>query len=356
MNILPWSITWGADDDRRHPPETGDLEKTPMGGLILHWITTVTSILATIQIHDILNAINFPGLLQSVAHAVILIPLSLGFFRLRSRAAALGFEREKLRPVDRFLTSIWYDNNVWVLSTLAAVILAYAACNVFFVVDFIIPPYDGVDGWVPLAFVAFFVALAVSYYFSFFGSYLPDPDAEDSNFRDDIGPETQGPPEKMRFSFLALADVEMTIRKADTFDESTQEAQRFGSRRKIRYQVSCPNSLISFSIGILIRTPSDRTVMMPISFTGSSVAETLTNPHGLNFGNPGTVMYHGFKKLKKSMMKTNAQCFLNIGALPPLHLEELDKLLQPCSQFILFILSFRQKLTEFISHYTMALF
>ena len=246
MNILPWSTTWGADDDRRHPSESGDLEKTPMGGLILHWITTVASIAATISIKNILNAISFPGLLQSVAHAVILIPLSLGFLRLRSRAGALGFERQNLRSFDKFLTSIWLDNNIWVLFVLTLVILAYIACNIFLVVDYTIPPYHGVDGWVPLAIVTFLLVLAIVYYFSFFGSFLLDPETDETNVGEDLGQDTQDRPKRMPLSLLSLADVKMYIRKAEAYNESTQDAWRFGSRREIIFEVSFPR-LLSFS-------------------------------------------------------------------------------------------------------------
>ena len=241
MNILPWSNLWGADDNQRHPAETGDLDKTPMGGLILHWITTVVAISASAGIKSsLVNAITFPGIIQAYAHSLILIPLSLGFFRIRSCAEALGFEREGLHVFDMLLTWVWHSDDWGVRGPLILVVLAYVACNIFLVVDYVIPPYNGVPGWISGAICGIVVAIATIYYFGFFGSFLPDPDA-DPNIEAEH--DARDGPEKAHLSLLSLADVKMRIVKAESFDESTSRARRFGTRRKITYQVSYPSVL-----------------------------------------------------------------------------------------------------------------
>ena len=235
MNILPWSNLWGADDNQRHPAETEDLDKTPMGGLILHWITTVVAISVSASIKSSLtNAITFPGIVQAYAHSLILIPLSLGFLRIRSRADALGFEREGLHEFDRFLTWFWHSDDWSVQGVFGLVVFAYVACNIFLVVDYVIPPYNGVPGWISLVICATIIAIATIYYFSLFGSFLPDPDAED---------DARNGPGNRPLSLLSLADVKMRIVKTDSFDERTSRARRFGTRRKITYQVCCPYML-----------------------------------------------------------------------------------------------------------------
>ena len=69
--ILPWSSLWRQDS-----PETrganNDSEKTPMGGLVLHWLSTVTMIAATARVRNTIDRVTFPGTLQAYAHCVVI--------------------------------------------------------------------------------------------------------------------------------------------------------------------------------------------------------------------------------------------------------------------------------------------
>ena len=62
---------------------------------MVYWIINVVAISASARIKSgLANAISFPGIVQAYAHSLILIPLSLRYFRIRFRAEALGFKRE----------------------------------------------------------------------------------------------------------------------------------------------------------------------------------------------------------------------------------------------------------------------
>ena len=294
MNILPWSNLWGADDNQQHPAETGDLDKTPMGGLILHWITTVVAISASASIKSsLINAISFPGIVQAYAHSLILIPLSLGFFRIRSLADTLGFNRNDLQLFDRALASFWLSDDWTILGFLALIILAYVACNTFLVVDYVIPPYSGVPGWISLVICSIVIAIAIVYYFSFFASFIPDPDA-DPNVEADLN--ARGGLEQTQLSLLRLADVTMHIVKAESFDESTSRARRFGTRRKITYQVSCHGMLSSCSSAMCTDKLPSRTVTASF-YIGSLAGRILTGHLGRESLISGIALLRGFGRI-----------------------------------------------------------
>ena len=48
-----------------------ELEKTPKGGLILHWISAVVMITAVAGVKDTSEMIAYPGFLQTYGHALV---------------------------------------------------------------------------------------------------------------------------------------------------------------------------------------------------------------------------------------------------------------------------------------------
>ena len=159
---------------------------------MVYWIINVVAISASARIKSSLaNAISFPGIVQAYAHSLILIPLSLRYFRIRFRAEALGFKRENQYKFDGFLTWFWHSDDWGLRGLLVLVILAYVACNAFLAVAYVIPRYSGVPGWISLVIRGTIVPVATTYHFSFFGSLLPDPGVEVKNDARDRPERTQ---------------------------------------------------------------------------------------------------------------------------------------------------------------------
>ena len=249
MNILPWSALWGADD-RRTSSGSRDfgIGRSPRGGLILHWMITVGLIAATATINDTLDAASFPGLLQTYGHAAVLIPLAFSFCRLRARAEALHFNINELHsPIDRFLAGLWRKPNLRNSVVLFATLLGYISFNAFLLIGFAIPPYDGIDGRVLPIIIGSLVLFAVIYYFSLFGSFLPrlsDPDIGRSQVNNRV---------IKPWSLLSLANVTMDIKKSEEYRNDIFYAVRFGSRRRITYQVSLHRCFDTLPTNILTR-------------------------------------------------------------------------------------------------------
>ena len=67
--ILPWSRYFKQDDmlqrSRSGPEEDAFLNKSPQGGLIVHWIMSVVVILATAGPHRVMEAVFIPGYIQT---------------------------------------------------------------------------------------------------------------------------------------------------------------------------------------------------------------------------------------------------------------------------------------------------
>ncbi|MCJ1307267.1 hypothetical protein MMC25_000913 [Agyrium rufum] len=229
MNILPWSRLWKADDRQHANNYHSDLERSPMGGLILHALTTIIVISATAAIPNIIDAISFPGIMQTYAHSIISIVVALGLPRLRFRAELLGFDDEddlaNWHALDRKLIRPWHSEKWYAVVPLILLLLVYAACNLFVVIEYCIPPYNGVDGWVPLLIFGILTVAAVIYYFAIFASF----------FLRELPPRS-GERRKHGFSILKWVNTTVQIEKTEEFDMFSSDARRFGKRRSITYR------------------------------------------------------------------------------------------------------------------------
>lgn len=59
------------------------MHKTPKGGLILHWISTVVLIAAVAGVSNTVEMVTFPGILQAYAHSLIVGEhLGINFWKL----------------------------------------------------------------------------------------------------------------------------------------------------------------------------------------------------------------------------------------------------------------------------------
>lgn len=232
-NILPWSCIWKADSPEHMKNAGNDLKRTPMGGIILHWIETTSLIAITASIADEANAISLPGILQSYSHALTTIPIALGLLRLSNLAMSLHSVPTHQHTFDYRLRLCW-DRTDWIMLRLVLVllILAYCACNAFVLVDYVIPPYSGVDGWIILVAVSGTSVFGIAYYFLVFAASFSDP-LDQSGQRAIAGGRTR----YRGWSVLRWADVSAVISRAEEFNEYEPKARRFGSRRDIQYEL-----------------------------------------------------------------------------------------------------------------------
>ena len=216
-----------------------ELEKTPKGGLILHWMSAVIIIAVISGVKDKADMMAFPGVLQTYAHSLLLctpyptpnlehisadifsaVFITFGLARLRGRAEALGRQ-------DVGFKWMWKANGPlkWII---AAVLCLYALFNLFMMVSYPITPYTGkLPNWATPAVVLSVALIGVLYFFLFFwGSTFADQGMENEV-------------EKERFSMLKYAGIQCIVSKVDRFKpELDEKARRFGSRRTVVYQVS----------------------------------------------------------------------------------------------------------------------
>ena len=68
--ILPGSWLWKQDCPEQVDSDR-ELDKTPKGGLILHWISAVAMITAVAGVKNTSEMIAYPGLLQTYGHALV---------------------------------------------------------------------------------------------------------------------------------------------------------------------------------------------------------------------------------------------------------------------------------------------
>ena len=222
-NIIPWSCIWKTDSPERTDNTENDLKRTPMGGIILHWIQTTTFIAITASIANEADAISHPGILQTYSHALIIIPVALSLPRLPYLAMSLRNAPAHQHTFDYWLRRIW-DRTGWTILPLVILILAYCACNAFVLVDYVIPPYSGVDGWKILVAVAGTLALGAAYYFLVFAASFSE--SSDSSTGDASSGQREIVGGRIRYrgwSILEWADE--------------PKARRFGSRRDVRYEL-----------------------------------------------------------------------------------------------------------------------
>ena len=71
MNILPWSSLWKSDYEPQGE-RNGDRHKTPLGGILLEFMMTIVMISASAAIPALIESVNLPGNIQTIAHCFIL--------------------------------------------------------------------------------------------------------------------------------------------------------------------------------------------------------------------------------------------------------------------------------------------
>lgn len=75
-NILPHSDLLKQDslehgDCPVHIHEEQEINKTPKGGLIMHYTSTVVVIWAIIGVHNVVDIVTLPGIIYTYAHCLI---------------------------------------------------------------------------------------------------------------------------------------------------------------------------------------------------------------------------------------------------------------------------------------------
>ena len=142
-NIFPWSHFWSSDSPDLKDHRNYDVDKSPRGGLWLHWIMSVILIAISAGVDSTLESISMPGLIQTYTHCLIIVFISFGAFRLPSRARNLKPTQERTpNSLDRKISDrkwAWQ----WPLYFLVAV---YLLANLMVVIGNVIPPYVSQDG------------------------------------------------------------------------------------------------------------------------------------------------------------------------------------------------------------------
>ncbi|KAF4968332.1 hypothetical protein FSARC_4278 [Fusarium sarcochroum] len=234
-DVLPWSRFWKQDDIVQREddyPRNGNenvrglFNKSPQGGLIIHWILSVVLIMATIGIDSTPEAASLPGYIQTYVHCAVLAFLGMGFFNLESRKEAL-----------------WSDEKA-----------IYVLVNLAILVDTVIPPYKAtggtsdhaVPGWAFLFILGLLVLIGTAYYILFFGAAsrvyqhaAVDADhlpllTEEELMRQQEAVRQEGivPPQSW-LNWMRWAGVQCEIRKNDTYDKKLERVYRFGRRWKV---------------------------------------------------------------------------------------------------------------------------
>ena len=253
-NIFPWSHFWSSDSPDLKDHRNYDIDKSPRGGLWLHWIMSVVMIAISAGVHSPLEAIGMPGLLQTYTHCLIIVFIAFGAFRLPSRARDLKPTQDRTpNSLDRKISDRTWAWR-WPLYLLVAV---YLLANLMVVIGNAIPPYvsqDGIagsqlqkDGWsasddnktltcnsahktsikfgvpitpgrvsalrgwiLPCASIGMLI-IGVIYYYSLLGS------------------------RSKNVSIARIARVAPEISRPYRYNFSTERVSRFGSRRAINY-------------------------------------------------------------------------------------------------------------------------
>ncbi|KAI9744086.1 MAG: hypothetical protein M1818_002238 [Claussenomyces sp. TS43310] len=219
-NVLPWSSLWKKDFNpavafgTRH--KNGDRYKTPLGGILLEWISSVIFICITSAVSGTSEFVSLAGNVQTYAHCFVLVVLGLGLFRLKSREKDLGV----------IMKRSWFPRISHVHWTiLGTFVIVYTGMNIFILVEsakqdteFVEDPSRTFQGrWYPTVLLATLV-LSTVYYYGVFADHVPHL-------------FTSG-------SILRAARVECDIRKEPNFDMRLLEVRRFGHRRTIAMRLS----------------------------------------------------------------------------------------------------------------------
>ncbi|KAL6922932.1 hypothetical protein FSST1_000206 [Fusarium sambucinum] len=244
--VLPWSRYWKQDDILQRSDNESDSEfykKSPQGGLIIHWIMSVTLILVTIGIENTAESVSFPGYVQTYIHCAILAFLGLGFFNLEARETSLwggedGAHRRSFSPAVKYI--------------LYASVLVYIFLNLATIVVTVLPPYktiggtslNAVPGWVFLLITGITILVGIAYYVLFFGAmrrkYEPVA-AQNGDNTSTVG-EADDPIDRIlkedsRWNLMRWAGVRCEMIKYEQYDEDNPRVYRFGRRWRLVYSL-----------------------------------------------------------------------------------------------------------------------
>ncbi|KAF5233636.1 hypothetical protein FAUST_8072 [Fusarium austroamericanum] len=166
-DVLPWSRFW-KQDDKINRSDNGFYNKSPQGGLMIHFIMSVALIIVTIAIGDTAESVSFPGHIQTYIHCAVLAFLGSAFFNLHNREIALWPKGSDHR---RSISLGWK-------CILYPIVVVYVVLNVAILVITVLPPYktvggsskNGVPGWIFISLMGSVLLVGTTYYFLFFGA------------------------------------------------------------------------------------------------------------------------------------------------------------------------------------------
>lgn len=129
---------------------------------------------------------------------------------------------------------IWSPKGFCSTGLIGFMFLLYLACSLFVIATFPWTPYsETIPNWVVPAIVASVLLFGVLYYFIVFWASASESGLSTQR------PERFNQNIQYPLSILSLAGIKCVINKVDVFDtENDKRARRFGSRRRITYQVS----------------------------------------------------------------------------------------------------------------------
>ncbi|KAI6749337.1 hypothetical protein HG530_015176 [Fusarium avenaceum] len=247
LNSLQWvdfpdgpNINYAPFSNRTERIRENDFHyKSPQGGLIAHWLSSVILIAASASIKSTTESAGLPGYIQTYTHCFILMVMAIGYLNLRSRQEAL----QRQGDTNGTQTS-WgrlYE------AIMIVTIPFYILLNIAILVINAIPEYVSSDG-TPHVFpgygfpviVASVVVIGTAYYVLFFGaayrSYEPLPATESDEeipqsrmYEGILKPES-------RFNLMKHAGVRCDIHK-DYFYKRVERMYRFGRRWRMQYSI-----------------------------------------------------------------------------------------------------------------------
>ncbi|KAM0552476.1 hypothetical protein ACHAPJ_008037 [Fusarium lateritium] len=187
--VLPWSRYLKQDDclnRTERPRENAFHFKSPQGGLVAHWLSSVIWIAISASIHGTSESTGLPGYIQTYVHCFVLMILGMGYYNLKSRDDALTrVEAAKDRSSPGWKSVVWVFAAPYVLLNMAILIINA------------IPKYVGSDGsesvfpgYGYLVMLAGSLLFATVYYVLFFGAarhyYEPHLTSHDSDDEDPV--------------------------------------------------------------------------------------------------------------------------------------------------------------------------
>ncbi|KAG8667807.1 hypothetical protein FPOAC2_13005 [Fusarium poae] len=245
--ILPWSRFWKQDDILQRE-ENEFYNKSPQGGLIIHWIMSVALILVTIGIEDTGESVSFPGYIQTYIHCAILAFLGLGFFNLDARETSLWPEdSDHRRNLSSAVKYIFY-----------AIVPVYVFLNLATMVVTVLKPYktiggtssNAVPGWVYLLITGLIILIGTAYYILFFGAvrrtYRLLPARANGTTPAVTTSSVNGILEEgSRWNLMRWAGVKCEMIKDDGYNVMVPRVYRFGRRWRLVY--SLPGDVVEMN-------------------------------------------------------------------------------------------------------------